>query len=125
MPGATWWSWGATTATCCRTSWRRAFPRSGSSRPPTWPPPRVRRACPPSSYCSGRRLAAREAAAGLQDLARYAQFTEQVHETKRRLVEFLIGVKRQGKSVAGYGAPGKGNTLLNYCGIRTDFLDYT
>ena len=71
------------------------------------------------------KLAAREAAAGLQDLARYAQFTEQVHETKRRLVEFLIGVKRQGKSVAGYGAPGKGNTLLNYCGIRADFLDYT
>ncbi len=72
-----------------------------------------------------RKLAAREAAAGLQDLARYAQFTEQVYETKRRLVEFLIGVKRQGKSVAGYGAPGKGNTLLNYCGIRTDFLAYT
>ena len=72
-----------------------------------------------------RKLAAREAAAGLQDLARYAQFTEQVHETKRRLVEFLIGAKRQGKSVAGYGAPGKGNTLLNYCGIRADFLDYT
>jgi SAM-dependent methyltransferase len=72
-----------------------------------------------------RRLAAREAAAGLQDLARYSQFTEQVHETKRRLLEFLIGVKRQGRSVAGYGAPGKGNTLLNYCGIRTDFLDYT
>jgi SAM-dependent methyltransferase len=72
-----------------------------------------------------QKLAGREAAAGLQDLARYAQFTEQVHETKRRLVEFLIGVKRQGKSVAGYGAPGKGNTLLNYCGIRTDFLDYT
>jgi SAM-dependent methyltransferase len=72
-----------------------------------------------------QKLAVREEAAGLQDLARYAQFTEQVHETKRRLVEFLIGVKRQGKSVAGYGAPGKGNTLLNYCGIRTDFLDYT
>ena len=72
-----------------------------------------------------RRLVMREEAAGLQDLDRYAQFTEQVHETKRRLLEFLISVKRQGKSVAGYGAPGKGNTLLNYCGIRTDFLDYT
>jgi SAM-dependent methyltransferase len=72
-----------------------------------------------------RKLAGREEAAGLRDLDRYAQFTEQVHETKRRLLEFLIGVKRQGKSVAGYGAPGKGNTLLNYCGIRTDFLDYT
>ena len=55
----------------------------------------------------------------------YASFTEQVHETKRRLLEFLIGARRKGKRIAGYGAPGKGNTLLNYCGIRTDFLDYT
>ena len=46
-------------------------------------------------------------------------------ETKRKLLEFLIQAKRAGKSVAGYGAPGKGNTLLNYCGIRTDFVDYT
>jgi hypothetical protein len=45
--------------------------------------------------------------------------------TKRKLLEFLIQAKRAGKSIAGYGAPGKGNTLLNYCGIRTDFLDYT
>jgi predicted TPR repeat methyltransferase len=72
-----------------------------------------------------RKLAVREEAAGLRDLSRYAQFTAQVHDTKHRLLEFLIGVKRQGKSVVGYGAPGKGNTLLNYCGIRTDFLDYT
>lgn len=55
----------------------------------------------------------------------YASFTEQVKETKRKLLEFLIATKRQGKTVVGYGAPGKGNTLLNYCGIRTDFLDYT
>jgi hypothetical protein len=41
------------------------------------------------------------------------------------LLEFLIQAKRNGKKIAGYGAPGKGNTLLNYCGIRTDFLDYT
>jgi hypothetical protein len=47
-----------------------------------------------------------------------------VRETKRRLLEFLVAAKRQGKSIAAYGAPGKGNTLLNYCGIRTDFLDY-
>ena len=46
-------------------------------------------------------------------------------ETKRKLLEFLITVKREGKTVVGYGAPGKGNTLLNYCGIRTDFLDFT
>jgi SAM-dependent methyltransferase len=71
------------------------------------------------------RLRAREAAAGLDRLERYAAFTEQVHETKRRLLEFLIGARRQGRSVVGYGAPGKGNTLLNFCGIRTDFLEYT
>ena len=46
-------------------------------------------------------------------------------EVKRQLLEFLIGAKQAGKSVAGYGAPGKGNTLLNYCGIRQDLLDYT
>src|SRR5204863_6493317 len=63
--------------------------------------------------------------AGLNRLETYAAFTEQVHETKRRLLEFLINAKRMGKRIAGYGAPGKGNTLLNYCGIRTDFLDYT
>jgi hypothetical protein len=45
--------------------------------------------------------------------------------TKRKLLAFLIDAKNRGKSIAGYGAPGKGNTLLNYCGIRTDFLDYT
>ncbi len=71
------------------------------------------------------RLRARERAAGLERLERYASFTERVHETKRRLLEFLIGVKRRGQSIAGYGAPGKGNTLLNFCGIRTDLLDYT
>ena len=54
-----------------------------------------------------------------------AQFTERVRETKRKLLEFLIEAKRAGKTVVGYGAPGKGNTLLNYCGIRTDFIDYT
>jgi hypothetical protein len=48
-----------------------------------------------------------------------------VRETKRKLLEFLIDAKRAGKRVVGYGAPGKGNTLLNYCGIRTDFLDFT
>ena len=46
-------------------------------------------------------------------------------ETKRNLLEFLIRARRDGKNVVGYGAPAKGNTLLNYCGIRTDFLDYT
>ncbi|HUI06217.1 MAG TPA: class I SAM-dependent methyltransferase [Verrucomicrobiae bacterium] len=68
---------------------------------------------------------AREVAAGLTRVETYATFTEKVTETKRRLLEFLIAAKRAGKSIAGYGAPGKGNTLLNYCGIRADFLDYT
>jgi hypothetical protein len=72
-----------------------------------------------------KRLKEREEDAGLSRLDTYFSFSEQVKETKRRLLEFLIQAKREGKSVVGYGAPGKGNTLLNYCGIRTDFVDYT
>ena len=67
----------------------------------------------------------REIAAGFTQMERYSTFDEQVKETKRKLLEFLINAKREGKSIVGYGAPGKGNTLLNYCGIRCDFLDYT
>ena len=70
-------------------------------------------------------LAAREAAEGVLTLEYYHSFEARVKETKRQLLEFLIAVRREGKTVAGYGAPGKGNTLLNYCGIRTDFVDYT
>jgi SAM-dependent methyltransferase len=70
-------------------------------------------------------LRAREDAAGISGLKLYSTFTEQVKETKRALLEFLVDAKRAGKTIAGYGAPGKGNTLLNYCGIRTDFVDYT
>jgi SAM-dependent methyltransferase len=69
-------------------------------------------------------LREREKKAGFTCLNHYFSFTEKVKETKRRLLDFLIQTKRQGRSVVGYGAPGKGNTLLNYCGIRTDFLDY-
>jgi SAM-dependent methyltransferase len=65
-----------------------------------------------------------EKAEGFGALDRYASFGPRVEETKRALLEFLIGARREGKSVAAYGAPGKGNTLLNYCGIRTDFVDY-
>jgi SAM-dependent methyltransferase len=65
-----------------------------------------------------------EEVAGLSSLQTYERFAEQVRETKRALLEFLIKVKRSGKTVAAYGAPAKGNTLLNYCGIRTDFIDY-
>jgi hypothetical protein len=71
------------------------------------------------------RLLSRETAAGFNTLNRYTGFGEQVKETKRKLLAFLIEAKRERKSIAGYGAPGKGNTLLNYCGIRSDFLDYT
>ena len=67
----------------------------------------------------------REVNAGFTNMEHYSAFGEQVKETKRKLLEFLVNAKREGKSIAGYGAPGKGNTLLNYCGIRTDFLDYT
>ena len=70
-------------------------------------------------------LAAREEAEGLLDPERYRAFAREVEESKRTLLELLIRLKREGKQVVGYGAPGKGNTLLNYCGIRTDFLDYT
>ncbi len=70
-------------------------------------------------------LKQREEAEGFTSIERYTNFEEQVRETKRKLLDFLIKVKRQGKTVVGYGAPGKGNTLLNYCGIRTDFLEYT
>ena len=72
-----------------------------------------------------RELRQREVDAGLLRIETYGGFGEQVKETKRKLLEFLIGVKRAGKTVVGYGAPGKGNTLLNYCGIGTDFIDYT
>ncbi len=69
-------------------------------------------------------LLAEERRRGFDTLAAYAAFGEQVKETKRKLLTFLIEARRAGKSVVGYGAPGKGNTLLNYCGIREDFLDY-
>jgi C-methyltransferase-like protein/putative zinc binding protein/methyltransferase family protein len=67
----------------------------------------------------------RELSAGFDRMETYSTFGEKVKESKRSLLEFFIQVKRSGKRVAGYGAPGKGNTLLNYCGIRTDFLDFT
>ena len=70
-------------------------------------------------------LRAREESAGFGRLDRYDSFAEQINNTKRKLLEFLIEAKRSGKRIAAYGAPGKGNTLLNFCGIRRDFLDYT
>ncbi|HEY0322878.1 MAG TPA: class I SAM-dependent methyltransferase [Pyrinomonadaceae bacterium] len=70
-------------------------------------------------------LKERELEAGARRLQTYLDFSEQAEETKHALLSFLIQAKQQGKRVAGYGAPAKGNTLLNYCGVRTDFLDYT
>jgi hypothetical protein len=70
-------------------------------------------------------LSTLESQKGFGHIDRYLTFRPQVEETKRRLLEFLIGAKDAGRVVAGYGAPGKGNTLLNYCGIRTDLLEYT
>ena len=70
-------------------------------------------------------LKSKEIEAGLDQRSTYLGFGEQVKATKRHLLSFLIDIKNQGKSVVGYGAPAKGNTLLNYCGIRTDLLDYT
>jgi hypothetical protein len=67
----------------------------------------------------------REIEGGYTLVERYYAFSEQIKETKRSLLEFLIRARREGNRVVGYGAPGKGNTLLNYCGIRTDLLDYT
>jgi hypothetical protein len=70
-------------------------------------------------------LARRERELGFEQLEHYSRFRHRVEDTKQRLLEFLIDARRAGRSVVGYGAPGKGNTLLNYCGIRTDFLEYT
>ena len=70
-------------------------------------------------------LKRREGAAGITSMDYYSGFAERVSETKRKFFDLLIRLKREGKSIVGYGAPGKGNTFLNYCGIRSDFLDYT
>ncbi|HEV2854902.1 MAG TPA: class I SAM-dependent methyltransferase [Thermoanaerobaculia bacterium] len=72
-----------------------------------------------------RDLLAREEEAGMGRLDTYRSFAERVCRVKRGLLRFLIQAKEEGKSIAGYGAPAKGNTLLNYCGVRADFLDYT
>ena len=70
-------------------------------------------------------LRERETTAGFDDLAIYKGFEDKVERTKRELLKFLISAKEEGKTVVGYGAPAKGNTLLNYCGVRSDLLQYT
>ncbi len=81
------------------------------------------RAYPVSPNVTG--LLAHERRIGFEDIATYARFAAGVHRTKRKLLSFLIECKEKGARICGYGAPGKGNTLLNYCGIRQDFLDFT
>ena len=72
-----------------------------------------------------RKVLADEAAARLDRLETYRSFGDGVEATKRNILDFLIRVRREGRTVAGYGAPGKANTFLNYCGIRTDLVAYT
>ena len=74
---------------------------------------------------SVERVLADEAAAGLDTVEGHDGFARQVMATRNDLVEFLIGCQRTGQRVAGYGAPGKGNTLLNHCGIRSDLMEFT
>jgi SAM-dependent methyltransferase len=71
------------------------------------------------------RVLAVEAAAGLNTVEGHDGFARQVAEVRNDFVEFLVGCQRDGKRVAGYGAPGKGNTLLNHCGIRSDLMSFT
>ncbi len=78
-----------------------------------------------SPSADAAKLSAREADWGISGLGPYQAFGKKVEATKRNILQFLIGAREAGKSIAGYGAPGKGNTLLNYCGIRTDVLEYT
>jgi hypothetical protein len=70
-------------------------------------------------------LIAREKLHGLTDISTYASFGFKARRAKRDLLSFLVSAKNEGKRICGYGAPGKSNTLLNYCAIGTDFLDFT
>jgi hypothetical protein len=72
-----------------------------------------------------RELVAREESVGMGDLRTYLAYAERVFTDKRQIVRFMAGLKDEGHALAGYGAPAKGNTLLNFCGLGTDFLDYT
>jgi SAM-dependent methyltransferase len=72
-----------------------------------------------------RELLEREHGLGFDSMEIYKGFEKRVHRTKRELLKFLISANETGKQVVGYGAPAKGNTLLNYCGVGTDMLAYT
>ncbi len=70
-------------------------------------------------------LQQREKDFGITNISMYQSFQKNIEITKRKALQFLIQAKEAGKTVVGYGAPAKGNTLLNYCGVRQDFIDYT
>jgi 2-polyprenyl-3-methyl-5-hydroxy-6-metoxy-1,4-benzoquinol methylase len=78
----------------------------------------------PESEATGE-LRERERAAGYETLDTYLGYGRRVEADKRRILSFLVGLKESGSRIVGYGAPAKGNTLLNYCGIGCDFVDYT
>jgi 2-polyprenyl-3-methyl-5-hydroxy-6-metoxy-1,4-benzoquinol methylase len=67
----------------------------------------------------------REVKTGMTDIRWYQSFHTKVAESRRNILEFIIRIRKEGRSIVGYGAPAKGNTLLNYCGLRTDFIEYT
>ena len=109
----------APTASRCTTSRSsgRTVARCASTR--STPAARTPSDRPSRSSCAAR------TSAGCARRSGTRAFAEGVRESKRALLELLIDLRREGRHVVGYGAPGKGNTLLNYCGIRTDLLDYT
>jgi 2-polyprenyl-3-methyl-5-hydroxy-6-metoxy-1,4-benzoquinol methylase len=74
---------------------------------------------------AARELQQRERERGYEQLDTYLDYGRRVEADKRQILEFLIGLKDEGLRIVGYGAPAKGNTLLNYCGVRRDFIDYT
>jgi hypothetical protein len=81
----------------------------------------------PSKAVTDRVLELRrhEVEAGYMCLGTYVEYGSGVAADKRQILEFLVGLKDEGRRIVGYGAPAKANTLLNYCGVRRDFLDYT
>jgi SAM-dependent methyltransferase len=74
---------------------------------------------------AARELAERERGAGYERLETYLAYGARVEQDKREILRFLVGLKDEGLRIAAYGAPAKGNTLLNYCGVRRDFIEYT
>jgi hypothetical protein len=72
-----------------------------------------------------KEIADEERAKGINTLERYLRFADDVRENRRALLALLEDLKANGSTIAGYGAPAKGNTLLNYCGISTDLVEYT